>query len=308
MRLPRLALPLLALALLALTPAAHAGTATAPEITDPKGDAEADALDLVAVWVDAGPTDLILHAQVASWPSPPAGTIQCSDGQCVGPGVALRVRFTVLDPSGAPTASAADYNGSYALVRWGSQDPSATSLVGTYDTAGTPHPDGAANVTVAGSTVAVTIARSDPAVNLPDGDAPGAYRVTGLWAYSAPAACVPDAGQGDQGAPAGCANLLHQPDKAPEWDRAPDSGVGSDFVFPESDVVLVPADANATDAPASTPTATETQTVTHTQTATATATETVTRAPAPTPSKASPGAGPAAILAVLAAAGIFRRR
>jgi hypothetical protein len=300
-----LAFALLGFLALAFGPA-QAGTPETPEVSDPAGDVQAAPLDLAAVWFEATDTELLVHIERAAGSDAPPPVVACQAGACAGAGVAVRAVFAVLKPDGTPAPTIEGYTASYVLVRLGVDDPAMAALAGHVDPDGLFVSDGPVNATIEGASVTVVVPRAHPALALPEGPTPGEYRVSEPWAFSAPMACAPDGGQGAVGAPAGCPSLKNQqpgvpPVSSSEWDRAPDAGVGTDYVF-----AAPPSQGDTTDASsgaASTVTSTTTVTKVETQTRTTTVDREVTVTSTPFPlhveAKGAAGLGLPALLLAL---------
>lgn len=286
-------LPALAALLVALLAfPAQGGTAAAPEVTDPAGDAKLPPLDIAAAWFDANETHLTVHIQRGDGADTAPAAVKCAQGACAGAGVSLRVVFTVLRADGTPAPTLDGYASSYVLVRLGPDDPAVapSAATGYYDGDGTAALQESLNATVDGVEVAVSVPLSSVVVNLADG--PAGARITGPYALSYAMPCAPDEGCVNQGAPA--------EQLASFWDRAPDTGTGADYWLPAP--AAADSSGGAVDAAASSTTVTvvetQTQTVTRTETQEQTETVTFTPAAAETHAKASPAAG------ILVAAGI----
>lgn len=281
---------------------AQAGTAEAPEVVDAEGDADLPALDIAAVWFEANDTDLVIHIERGPDSGTPPAIVQCQDGACVGAGVALRVVFAVLKPDGTPAPELEGYESSYVLVRVGPEDPAVAAALGYYSDSN-PNPMQAANVTIDGTRIDVVVPRSSEAIAIPAGATPGAYRIATPFGLSYVMACAPSA-------EVGCLNQGPLNDQvASAWDRAPDTGFGTDYVF----AAPPPAEPEEAVLPAAGSTVTSTTTVTTVQTETRTTTMerevTVTSTPFPVhvEAKGAPSVGPA-FLAVALGLGITLRR
>lgn len=274
----------LALLVLALLQPAAAGTATEPEITDPRGDGGTDQLDILSVWVDPStPTALTFHVTFAG--APPAypavqgtqtGTEACQAGTgCVYASLSYYFTFRVLTPAGDYAPNFPDYAGTYVTFRDGPQAASLATPMGYVDSRGLLNSDGSvASATLNGSELVLSIPRSNAFVNLPNGLTPGPYVVDHLHLYSVPETCFPPQQVSTFGV-VSCAPLAKPvaptqntpPTTTPHWDDAPDVGYGKAFAYP-SPVTATPS-----------PTPTVTTTVTQTQFETVTQTVTYTQAP-----------------------------
>lgn len=287
---------------------AHAGSTDAPEVVDAPGDAGLPPLDIAAAWFEATDTELVVHIERGPDSGSPPAIVQCANGACVGAGVSLRVVFTVLKPDGTPAPAIEGYNASYVLVRLGPEDPSLAAATGYRDAEGTFNVVAPANVSVNGTSIAVTVPRAAESIAIPNGTAPGAYRITAPHGISYLLTCAPDGGQGSP--VEGCLNRPAPRDElASGWDRAPDTGFGLDFVFPEPAVAEDGPAGNETEEAASATTVTLTQV--QTETFTYAVTETVTQTVAPAVDsieKTSPGAGILVVLLLTSLALVARRR
>jgi hypothetical protein len=281
---------------LANTPA-QAGTADAPEVVDAEGDADLPPLDIAAVWFESNETDLVIHIERGPESATPPAIVQCQEGACVGAGVALRVVFTVIRPDGTPAPALDGYESSYVLVRVGPEDPAVAAVLGYY-TDSNPNAVQAANVTINGTSIDVAVPRSSEAIAIPAGATPGAYRITTPFGLSYLMACAPSA-------EVGCLNQGPLNDQvASAWDRAPDTGFGTDYVF----AAPSPAEPTQADTATGGSTVTSTTTVTTMQTETRTMTVehevTVTSTPFPVHVEAKGAAGPGFVLALAILGGI----
>ena len=301
MRRAASALLLTALLLLAL-PAADAGTAQQPEVADDEDDAGAPALDLRAMWFEVDDANVTLHLRVDDLPSTMADTAPCADPGCAGLTFAFQGRFRSLTPEKVAAPALPGYAATIVEFRWGWGDEAGVGTIGWVDAAGAFVAAGAAEVETTSDGVALTVPRNHTAINVPQGPEPGRYRLNGTQATSSVLRCSPAAGD----VPAGCTAVERPGGGSAVWDRAPDSGLGLDYVF------RAPASADWI-------TVTETATMTETATATVTATrsevsetlsfvtETATPFPKSLTRQGLPGPG-FGVLVVLAFAAVLVRR
>lgn len=230
-----------------LVPAAQAGSADEPEILDAADDAGRPELDVQKVWVDGDDPDQVVFHLVtgAALPALPRETDACADPGCAFAALSFRIEFRVLAPDGTPAPQTAGYNRSYIVYRHGPADESLRSAIGVFDDEGVLTLNGTVAVTVAENEIVFAVSRDNPALAIPHGAEPGAYRINQTYAYSSPQICFP-AQEVPQVGTVTCAPLLKPAPDAPpttaaQWDRAPDAGFGTDFVFPAPPPKAAPA-------------------------------------------------------------------
>lgn len=249
---PRL---LLAVLLTLALPACEAGTAQQPEVADDEDDAGAPALDLQAMWFEVDDRNVTLHLRVDDLPATMADTAPCADPGCAGLTLAFQGRFRSLAPDGAVAPALPGYAATTLEFRWGWGDADGVGTIGWVDGAGASSLAGPVAVQATSDGVALTVPRNHTAINVPQGPEPGRYRLNGTQATSSVLRCAPAAGD----VPASCTAVERPGTSTVAWDRAPDTGLGLDFIFR---------------APASADWITVTRTATVTETATATVTAT----------------------------------
>lgn len=301
MRRAALTLPL-ALVLLLAMPVANAGTAQQPEVADKEDDAGVPALDLRAMWFTVDDRNVTLNLRVDALPDAMADTTPCADAGCAGLTLAFQGRFRSLAPNGTAAPTLPGYAATILEFRWGYGEDDGVGTIGWVDGAGNVLVTGAALVAVTPDGVALTVPRNATSINVPQGPEPGRYRFNDTQATSSVLRCSPPVGD----APASCAAVDRPGGSGGVWDRAPDAGLGLDYVFR---------------APAWMDWITVTATATRTETATVTATATVnevnetisffTQTVAPFPKSLTreglPGPG-VGVLVALAFAAVLARR
>jgi len=241
-----LAAPVAALALLvSVLPVAHAGSADAPEITDPTGDAalciqspacvpSQDALDITAAWVsETADGKVVLSLAVAGAP-PVSGAgaganVPAPLGFCAQAAAYFEydLNFKTTDASGAPLVPK-DASGNTLTALYvrailhcdtpsGASDPTGFEfdLAYTFDSAT------GSNIVVipvtgalTGNVFSWTLDRADPLLQVPAGSAAAGDKIDGLSAVSGMAG-------------AGIAFSLN----TIVADSAPDTGTGTPYVF-----------------------------------------------------------------------------
>lgn len=294
--------PLLALLLLLCLPAGHAGTAQQPEVADKEDDAGVPALDLRAMWFTGDDRNVTLNLRVDALPGAMADTAPCADPGCAGLTFAFQGRFRSLAPDGSAAPALPGYAATILEFRWGYGDDAGAGTIAWVDDAGQAFASGPAVVAATSDGVALTVPRNATAINVPDGPEPGRYRFNATQATSSVLRCNPEAGD----VPSGCAPVDRPGGSGGVWDRAPDAGLGLDYVFrapPSADWVTVTATVTQTD--------TVTQTVTATQSEVSETLSVITQTATPFPRSLTreglPGPG-IGVLVVLALAAILLRR
>ncbi|MEA3202761.1 MAG: hypothetical protein QOI63_427 [Thermoplasmata archaeon] len=331
------------LTILLLAPLASAGSAGRPEISDTKGDAGLDVLDILSVWVDAGDSqNLTLHVTLAAAPpKPPAtpatpapSTDACPVETCVFSSLSYVFSFRVLGPDGLPTPLFPDYERTFVAYRAGAKAANVATPMGYTDARGALVIDGtAANATVSGTELVLRLPRTSVFVNLPVGPTPGPYIVSELSGYSQPEFCFPQQSPPTQHA-ISCAPFSKPQQTtgtppaglADHWDVAPDSGFGRVFTYPSPPPPAPPAPTTTTTPPPPAPTLQPTPTPGPTPTpqpqpqpqpagtaqpapaAPAASTSTSHTSTSQPPAKTSPAPELAGVLAVLAGLLAVRRR
>ncbi|HEX2065691.1 MAG TPA: hypothetical protein VHI93_02665, partial [Candidatus Thermoplasmatota archaeon] len=221
-------------------PLATAGTAKDPEISDPARDADpANALDLTGVYVDASdPESVAFHFQsFRSTASQETGA--CSGAECLAITLAFTVEFVVLAPNGTLAPAPKDYAATQVTLRSGGPAP-LRGTVAYLNATGWANNVTAVPVQGRGRETVVTVPRTHVGVAVPAGQAPGAYRLTGLFAHASPQLCHPTPEDPTETAPSmeSCMSIPRPVptgsaiEARPHWDVAPDIGHGADFVFP----------------------------------------------------------------------------
>lgn len=293
---------LLALILAAALPTALAGTAQQPEVADDEDDAGAPALDLRAMWFEVDDRNVTLHLRVDALPDAMADTAPCADAGCIGLTLAFQGVFRSLTPEGTPAPTLPGYAATFLEFRWGWGDADGVGTIGWVDAAGAASVSGPATVVMTTDGVALTVPRNATALNVPEGPEPGRYRLNGTQATSSVLRCTPAAGD----VAAGCTGVTRPGGSSAVWDRAPDAGLGLDFVFrapPSADWITVTATATRTE----TATATVTATVSEVSETLSFVTETATPFPKSLTREGLPGPG-IGVLLVLALAAVLARR
>lgn len=305
--------------LAALALPAQAGTPDTPEMPDAAGDAcllldsaapcvpltgmpaTADALDVVASWVDAPDADHLNFSLQVGEPTPVAGAGVGGEAPMLGclsaaGDLEYEVHFRTRTPDGtllAPTdPDGNELTDLFVQARLSCDTAAQAGAMGwefvlayTYDgTAGSTISTQAVNGSVADGVFSWTVDRAGPLVALPAGDAAAGHKVTDLVAISAVGFSVVAGSGGFQA------------------DAAPDAGFGIDYVFAAAPSAP-PAEAPTT-ATGSTVTSTTTVTTVQTQTRTMTVEREVTFTSTPFPvhveAKGAAGLGLPALLLGLA--------
>lgn len=328
----------LACLLLLLAPAASAGTGADPEVADGASDADAaGALDITGAYVDASdPYNVTFHILVPKLVAAPADAGTCAAGtDCASLAFSFYLEFAVVSPDGV-TPDPPGYAGTAVVFRNGAP-AGIRAAIGHRDTNGTLHLARAIQGSAGIGEVILSAPRADSALRIPAGAQPGAYRLTGLVASSAPELCGPPLQEETAATgvtvdactalpPPGQAQNVPNAPQQSRWDVAPDLGAGRDFVFPAPPPAPAPpaanAKANATSAPtaqaqpkAAPPAATANRTTAPapfaTPSPTGTTTATTSFAPIPSTGTAKAKGSPAPVLAAalgLAVALAARRR
>ncbi|HEX2066829.1 MAG TPA: hypothetical protein VHI93_08460, partial [Candidatus Thermoplasmatota archaeon] len=179
------------LTMLLAAPLATGGTAKDPEIFDPARDADpANALDLTGVFVDAShPESVAFHFKTFR-PTSSQETGACSDTECLAITLAFTVEFVVLAPNGTLVPAPKDYVATQVTLRSGGPAP-LRGTVAYLNATGWANNVTAVPVQGLGRETVVTVPRAYVGMAVPAGKAPGAYRLSGLFAYSAPQLCYP---------------------------------------------------------------------------------------------------------------------
>jgi MYXO-CTERM domain-containing protein len=248
-------LPFACLAILLLSPLAAAGTPDNPEVVDPADDADLlGTLDITGVYVNATDANVTFHLVVPNLlalPDTDAGA--CTNLGCAALAFTFQVEFVVVRPDGSPAPTLPGYGNTYLAYRVNAP-PSLRTVAAYRATDQTVHSVSAVDGSAGDGEVVISVPRSDPALNIPAGSASSLYRITGLFAYSAPQLCSPHSSLArtpvvELGA---CSSLplvgVGGDNTLPftsttEWDRAPDTDFGGDFVFP---VVAPPSEPTPT--------------------------------------------------------------